>query len=106
MESDSDDSSTTCKEFVPPGSFSEEVHQILRSLYVRGMVGWGKKHSTNLNIAMARTGLNLSHIKVLNEFVLASTYMYYAFLCQNWIRRANMVKKLKLRIPMIRLFQQ
>ena len=27
-------------------------------------LGGGKKHSANLNIAMARTGLNLSRIKV------------------------------------------
>ena len=48
-----------------PGTFTEEVHEVLQTLYRRGMNGWGKKHSPNRSIAMARTGLNLSQIKVL-----------------------------------------
>ena len=61
---DSSDSDGDREELKPAGVFSEEVHETLRALHRSGMVGWGKKHPSHLKIALARTGLNLSQIKV------------------------------------------
>ena len=61
---DSSDSDGDREDLKPAGVLSEEVHETLHALHRSGMVGWGKKHSSHLKIAMARTWLNLSQIKV------------------------------------------
>ena len=33
------------------GKFGDETQQVLKSLYKRGMTGWGKKHSAFLDLA-------------------------------------------------------
>ena len=49
-----------------PGNkqFSMEVVDVLEALYRRGMTGWGKKHSQDLDTAIASTGLHLTQVKV------------------------------------------
>ena len=64
-ESESDSDGCSAGGGGKPGTFTEEVHEVLQTLYRRGMDGWGERHSPNISIAMARTGLNLSQIKVL-----------------------------------------
>lgn len=44
--------------------FSPEVVAVLQSLYRRGMTGWGKRHSQDIESAVASTGLQLSQVKV------------------------------------------
>ena len=44
--------------------FSKEVAAVLEALYSRGMTGWGKKHSANIETAIASTGLQLTQWKV------------------------------------------
>ena len=44
--------------------FSKEVAAVLESLYSRGMTGWGKKHSGDIETAIASTGLQLTQVKV------------------------------------------
>ena len=64
QDMDSSDSDREEATSDPSRVFSDEIHATLRSLYERGMTGWGKKHSVSLNIAKDTTGLNLSQIKV------------------------------------------
>ena len=49
-------------------SFSEVV-AVLESLYRKGMTGWGKKHSTDIEAAISSTGLHLTQIKVMRAIV-------------------------------------
>ena len=44
--------------------FSKEVAAVLEALYSRGMTGWGKKHSADIETAIASTGLQLTQVKV------------------------------------------
>ena len=44
--------------------FTPEVVAVLQSLYRRGMTGWGKRHSLDIESAVASTGLQLSQVKV------------------------------------------
>lgn len=44
--------------------YPEHVNDVLESLYKSGMTGWGSKHSTNLELAVKSTGLNLSQVTV------------------------------------------
>ena len=46
------------------GEFSDDTQQVLKSLYKRGMTGWGKKHSAFLDLAAGRTGLTQPQIQV------------------------------------------
>ena len=40
------------------------LQQSLKSLYERGMIGWGKKHAAAVVIAMETTGLTENQVKV------------------------------------------
>ena len=44
--------------------FSKEAGAVLESLYRRGMTGWGRKHSQDIESAVASSGLQLSQVKV------------------------------------------
>ena len=44
--------------------FSKEVAAVLKALYSRGMTGWGKKFSADIETAIASTGLQLTQVKV------------------------------------------
>ena len=44
--------------------FSEEAVAVLSSLYSKGMIGWGKKHATEIQTAVSATGLSHSQVKV------------------------------------------
>ena len=44
--------------------FPNEVTAILERLYSRGMTGWGKDHTGDIDIAIGSTGLTLSQVKV------------------------------------------
>ena len=46
------------------GKFGDETQQVLKSLYKRGMTGWGKKHSAFLDLAAGKTGLTQPQIQV------------------------------------------
>ena len=41
-----------------------EVSALVESLYVRGMTGWGKRHSRDIESAIASTALQLTQVKV------------------------------------------
>ena len=56
-----------CSNMEASGPFSAEVVSTLQSLYKRGMTGWGKKHSSSLEVAVRSTGLNLGQVKVSGE---------------------------------------
>ena len=49
-----------------PGNklFPVEVVDVLEALYQMGMTGWGKKHSQDVDTAIASTGLHLTQVKV------------------------------------------
>lgn len=50
---------------MPSGKpFSKEVAAVLEALYKRGMTGWGKKHSGDIEAAITSTGLQLTQVKV------------------------------------------
>ena len=44
--------------------FPKDVTEKLEALYQRGMTGWGKAHESDINLAIASTGLKLAQIKV------------------------------------------
>ena len=48
--------------------FPEDVKRKLESLYYAGMNGWGRKHQSELDTAMATTGLSLEQVKVWCKF--------------------------------------
>ena len=79
MDEDDSDSDSD-RDQSPRGTFTEEAHETLRALYSRGMNGWGKKHSANINIAMAKTGLTLSQIKV--YIYVASNFRFTSYALQ------------------------
>ena len=74
------------------GPFSAEVVSALQSLYKRGMTGWGKKHSSSLEVVVRSTGLNLGQVKVSGEGS-ASDLSITTTIIQNWIQRRNMKRK-------------
>ena len=45
--------------------FSEEVGAVLESLYRRGMIDWGRKHSQDIESAVASSSLQLSQVNVM-----------------------------------------
>ena len=45
--------------------FPEHVIQVLESFYARGMRGWGKQHSADVESAAEATGLKRSQIEVI-----------------------------------------
>lgn len=49
--------------------FPMAVQQTLLSLYKKGMTGWGKQKEPFLYVAMERTKLDLSQIKVVSYYV-------------------------------------
>ena len=49
---------------VPGKPFPKPVQQSLKSLYQKGMIGWGKKHAAAVVIAMESTGLTENQVKV------------------------------------------
>ena len=59
------------------GPFSTEVVSALQSVYKRGMTGWGKKHSSSLEVALRSIGLNLGQVKVSGEGSASDNYNYY-----------------------------
>ena len=46
------------------GKFSDETLAVLKSLYKKGMVGWGRSHADEIKEAVAVTGLQLDQVKV------------------------------------------
>ena len=46
---DSESESPRATTVLPGKAFSEDVAAILESLYVRGMTGWGKRHSRDFS---------------------------------------------------------
>ena len=44
--------------------FPKPVQQSWKSLYERGMIGWGRKHAAAVVIAMETTGLTENQVKV------------------------------------------
>lgn len=65
--SDSESESPGQKDVNNRGSvkpFSEEVVDVLESLYRTGMMGWGEKHSGDIQAAVTSTGLCRSQVKV------------------------------------------
>ena len=44
--------------------FFSEIKNILQTLYRDEKTGWVKAHTTDINTAIAATGLDLTHIKV------------------------------------------
>ena len=45
------------------GKFSPTITTKLESLYNRGMTGWGKKHDSDIKVALACTGLTILQLK-------------------------------------------
>ena len=58
------DRSTVTVGKIVGGKFGDETQQVLKSLYKRGMTGWGKKHSAFLDLAAGKTGLTQPQIQV------------------------------------------
>ena len=58
---DRDDSAMDVQSGKP---FPKDVTEKLEALYRRGMTGWGKAHESDINLAIASTGLKLTQIKV------------------------------------------
>ena len=48
----------------PTGKFSDETLAVLKSLYKKGMVGWGRSHADQVKEAVSITGLQLDQVKV------------------------------------------
>ena len=48
-------------------SFPKEAVDVLKQLYMKGMVGWGKSHSSKILTVTGMTGLTLSQVKVKSE---------------------------------------
>ena len=44
--------------------FSEEAVAVLRSLYTKGMIDWGKKHAKEIQTAVSATSSSHSQVKV------------------------------------------
>ena len=61
---DSEGESPRATTVLPSKPFPEEVATVLESLYIRGMTGWGKRHSRDIESAIASTGLQLTQVKV------------------------------------------
>ena len=44
--------------------FPKETVAILDSLYSRGVTGWGRSHTADVQVALKSTNLNIEQIKV------------------------------------------
>ena len=62
--SDSEGESPIITTVQPGKPFSKEVAAVLEALYSRGMTGWGRKHSGDIETAISSTGLQLTQVKV------------------------------------------
>ena len=71
LDSQSEPESEQCR-IVPGKPFPKLVQQSLKSLYERGMIGWGRKHAAAVVIAMKTTGLTENQVKVC--YVLGNLY--------------------------------
>ena len=59
------------------GKFSDETLAVLKSLYKKGMIGWGRSHADEIKAAVATTGLQLNQVKVYYlVLVLLLFYLY------------------------------
>ena len=61
---DSESESSRATTVLPGKPFPEEVATVLESLYIRGMTGWGKRHSRDIESAITSTGLQITQVKV------------------------------------------
>lgn len=61
-----DEITTACDDWnVHKGSrFTDGTVAVLKSLYRKGMIGWGRKHADDIQAAIAGTGLKLDQVKV------------------------------------------
>ena len=65
LDSQSEPENEQCRGRIVPGKpFPRPLQQSLKSLYERGMIGWGKKHAAAVVIAMETTGLTENQVKV------------------------------------------
>ena len=71
LDSQSEPESEQCR-IVPGKPFPKLVQQLLKSLYERGMIGWGRKHAAAVVVAMETTGLTENQVKVC--YVLGNLY--------------------------------